>query len=309
MDFRELSYVMAIAKYQNITKAAESLYIGQPALSRFLKALEYEMGQPLFRKLGNKYVLTYAGERYVERANQILSIKSDMDEEMADIMKKDMGVLKVAIPTMRSTYMLPSTLIPFREMHPNVKVEIVEGHSSELDHKILTGEADVAFYTQSLNDINPLLDYEILSEEELLICAYHGHPLNKLAKSTAGGKYPHLDLAYLKDEFMIMMRKDQRTRQIVDSYLREANVQIKRALYTNNLPALIELVATGYGVSFIFEPHLRHRITTIPIDCFSFGEPRSTSNFVVAWRKGSYLPTYTRDYIDIVRQTQQIVRK
>ena len=76
MDFRDLSYVLAIAKYQNITKAAETLYVGQPALSKFLKSLEADIGQPLFRKLGNKYVLTYAGERYVEKASQILGMKN-----------------------------------------------------------------------------------------------------------------------------------------------------------------------------------------------------------------------------------------
>ena len=68
MDFRELTYVMAIAKHKNITKAAESLYLTQPTLSKFLKALEEEVGQPLFRRLGNKYIPTYAGERYIERA-------------------------------------------------------------------------------------------------------------------------------------------------------------------------------------------------------------------------------------------------
>ena len=50
MDFRELSYITAIAKYQNITKAAESLYISQPTLSKFLKALEEDIGLKLFRR-------------------------------------------------------------------------------------------------------------------------------------------------------------------------------------------------------------------------------------------------------------------
>lgn len=53
MDFRDLSYVLAIAKTQNITKAADSLYVTQPTLTKFLQNLEKEMGQKLFRKLGN----------------------------------------------------------------------------------------------------------------------------------------------------------------------------------------------------------------------------------------------------------------
>ena len=91
MDFRELSYVLAIAKYQNITKAADALYITQPTLTKFLQSLESQMGQKLFRKLGRRFVLTYAGERYVARATEILNLKKELDQEMNDIIKNNHG--------------------------------------------------------------------------------------------------------------------------------------------------------------------------------------------------------------------------
>ena len=71
MGFREFQYVIAIAKYQNITKAAESLYIGQPTLSKFLKNLEDELGVSLFRKAGHKYHLTYVGEYAASHSSRI----------------------------------------------------------------------------------------------------------------------------------------------------------------------------------------------------------------------------------------------
>ena len=58
MDFKDLTYVLAIAKYQNITKAAESLYITQPTLTKFLQNLEKQLGQKLFKKMGNRFLLT-----------------------------------------------------------------------------------------------------------------------------------------------------------------------------------------------------------------------------------------------------------
>ena len=80
MDFKDLSYVLAIARYQNITKAANSLYVTQPTLTKFLQNLETELGQKLFRKLGHRFVLTYAGERYVAKATEILNLKKEMDQ-------------------------------------------------------------------------------------------------------------------------------------------------------------------------------------------------------------------------------------
>lgn len=68
MDFRDLTYLLAIARQQNITRAAESLYLSQPTLSKFLKGLEGELGLPLFERLGNKYIPTYAGEQYIKKS-------------------------------------------------------------------------------------------------------------------------------------------------------------------------------------------------------------------------------------------------
>ena len=93
MDFKDLSYVIAIAKTQNITKAADMLYVTQPTLTKFLQNLEREMGQKLFKKLGNRFVLTYAGERYVAKATEILNLKKELDQEM-EILYGRMPVFK-----------------------------------------------------------------------------------------------------------------------------------------------------------------------------------------------------------------------
>ena len=302
MDFRELNYILAIAKHQNITKAAESLYVGQPTLSKFLITLESGLGLKLFRKLGHKYILTYAGERYVEKASQILRIKSDLDAELADIVKRDVGVLNVAFANMRCSYMLPCTLPAFQRLHPNVKVNVYKGNSDENDRRPLDGQVELAFYSKP-SEINPLIEYETLGVEELLICAAQGHPVSRFARPNPASAYPKLELSALKNEVILMMQPEQRTRQIVDSFLHEQGIRFQNVIYTSNLQAIMELVAIGYGVAFIFETHLRHRVQTQPIERYSFGNPKMLSDFVAAYRKGSYLPRYALDVIEIARQS------
>lgn len=75
MDFKELSYILCIAKNQSITKAAKELYISQPALSKFLQKIESETGIKLFHHINNQFTPTYAGECYLEYANRIMTIK------------------------------------------------------------------------------------------------------------------------------------------------------------------------------------------------------------------------------------------
>lgn len=304
MDFRDLNYVLAIAKYQNITRAADSLYVTQPTLSKFLISLESQLEQKLFRKVGSKYLLTYAGERYVEKANQILRLKSDLDTELADIVKKDIGVLNVAFPHMRCTYMLPGTLPAFQTIRPHVKVNVFEGSSDVNDQKLLDGTVDIAFYSMP-NVPNPLLEYEVLATEEMFICTCKDHPLKRFAKPNPSSRYPSLSLRLLEKELVIRLMPDQRTRQITDDIIRMNDLHYDNVMYTSNMPAIMELVSMGYGVSFIFETHLRHRVEKRPIDCYSFGDPKTCTNFVAAYRKGSYLSTYAREFIEIARQLYQ----
>ncbi len=300
MDFRELNYVLAIAKYQNITRAAESLYVSQPTLSSFLISLERELDLKLFRKLGHRYVLTYAGERYVEKARQILRLKNDLDMELADIIKRDVGVLNVAFPPMRCSYMLPHTLPAFQKRYPHVKVNIFEGHSSTNDSRLLEGQVDIAFYSKP-NTLHPQIEYRTLAREEMLICTCKNHPLSRYARPNPSSRYPRLDPALLKGERLLQLMPEQRTRQIVDDYIRDKGLTFADTMVTSNMAAIMNLVAVGYGVSFIFETHLQNWAEALPLDRFSFGEPRTCSDFVAAYRKNSYLPVYALEFIDLAQ--------
>ena len=302
MDFRSLQYFTAIARHGNLTKAAESLYVGQPTLSKFLMALEEELGLKLFQKVGQRYMLTYAGQRYLEKATEILRLKDSLDAEMGDFLKQNVGVLNVAFAHMRSSYMLPIVLPAFRERHPNVKVRVFEGSSDVNDRRLLDGVVELAFYSMP-STLNPHLEYQALAREELLICMRKDHPLRRFAVPNPASPFPKLDLALLKDELVLMMQPEQRTRQIVDSILRRQRIQFENVLCTANIQAIIGLVSSGYGVSFVFDTHLKHSAEPASIDCYSFGDPRTLYDFVAASRKGGYLPRFAQDFIETVRQS------
>ncbi|MBR6413839.1 MAG: hypothetical protein IKS21_04415 [Oscillospiraceae bacterium] len=83
--------------------------------------------------------------------------------------------------------------------------------------------------------------------------------------------------------------------------VQERHIRFENVVYTSNLPAIMGLVARSYGISFVFEPHLRHHAARAAIDVYSVGQGRVVSDFVAADRRGSYLSSYARDYIDVVR--------
>ena len=173
MDEKDCELIEMLWETRNITKAADSLYITQPTLTKFIQHLEADMGQKLFKKLGNKFTLTYAGQRYVAKATEILNIKKELDQEMNDIVRSNVGVLKVAFPVMRGTYMLPCTLPIFNSLYPNVHLDIMEENSGVLESMILSGETDLAFFNLPVK--SPDIEWQIISHEEIVLIMPEDH--------------------------------------------------------------------------------------------------------------------------------------
>ena len=142
----------------------------------------------------------------------------------------------------------------------------------------------------------------MLAEEELLICTKKDHPIGRYAMDNPASAYPRLDVRLLKNQLVILMDPRQRTRQIVDRYLKTQGIALNNTISISNIISIMDLVAEDYGVSFLFEPHVKAHSFKKPIDCYSVGEPRLTSSVVAAYRKNSYLPEYAKDYIELTRQ-------
>ncbi|MEG2733325.1 MAG: LysR family transcriptional regulator, partial [Clostridium sp.] len=82
MNLKEQQYVCALAEQQNITRAAEKLFISQPALSIYIGNLEKMLGVKLFERVGKRFILTYVGEKYVEKAREMLRLEEEFGEEL-----------------------------------------------------------------------------------------------------------------------------------------------------------------------------------------------------------------------------------
>lgn len=214
MDFKELTYVLVLARHQSVTKAAQELYLTQPALTRFLQRLETSVGQPLFTRSGNRLIPTYAGEKYIERAQEILLLKKQLDAEMQDIVQVHRGQLRIGLSIFRSFSLLPNVLPEFTRKYPHVKILVEENDPAFLEEALCRGELDLAFF--SLPTRRKEIVTETIRTEELVLLLPPQDPLASQAQRRPGSRYPWLDLGWVKERPFILQKKDQRTRQITD---------------------------------------------------------------------------------------------
>ena len=304
MDLRELEYFTVIAKEKNLSRAARILYIGQPTLSKFLQKLEEEWGVPLFSRISGELCLTYAGERYLYYARQILALNHNLKNEMHEILASRLGSLHVGMPPVRCSLILPKVLPEFHARYPGVDFQIMESSSNHLDESLLDGSLDLAFYALS----RPLdtLSYEVILEDRIYAVVKKGHPIADRAflrssSENGGSADRYISIEWLKEEVFLLQNRNQRQGEYIRALLDQLRFYPPRIQEHSNIRAALALAASGYGVCFIggsLLTNLRHDYT---IDAFLLQEAEIPIRFVAAWRKGSFLPGYSQDFIQLVR--------
>ena len=187
MNFQELNYILCIAKHQNLTKAAQELYISQPTLTKYLQRLEREVNGKLFVRSGNSYTATYLGRRYMEYAKKILAVNQDWEKELQDLTSYNEGELNIAFPLMRSSCMVPQIMTVFHKQYPGVRVNLREETYAIQEKLLLDDQLDFAIFNEAKP--HPKLEYETLLKEEVLLVMPKGHPLASLGVKKDGKEY------------------------------------------------------------------------------------------------------------------------
>jgi DNA-binding transcriptional LysR family regulator len=144
-DFRALRYFVAVAEELHFTRAAERLYIAQPALSEQIRRLEDELGVELLRRTTRKVELTAAGEEFLSRARRILA---EADEALADASRAargETGRIRVAAGATSGLELVPRVLHAFREEHPQVHLDLRQSDWEDYSGGLRDGSADAAF--------------------------------------------------------------------------------------------------------------------------------------------------------------------
>lgn len=251
MTQKELLYVKTIAEEKSISKAAKKLYITQPSLSQSIQRIEETLGTNLFMRTTRGLILTYAGERYYQLATNILKMYEDFEIEISDINNLKTGKVNIGITRHLATYVLPLVLPAFKEICPFIDVYIFEKNSTELEASLLLGEVDFTIMHEPTKSNSSQINYEPLINDPFLLAISPDHPLIKEAIEVPGHEYPLIDLQLFANEPFIMLDKQQRIRQVVDSIFSKGNIEPKTILTLKNFETAKRLAAEGLGATFV----------------------------------------------------------
>gem|GEM_PF-84066 len=132
MNLSEFELISVLAQEMNMRRAAERLFVTQPALSQRLQTIEKEWGKELFIRSNKGLTLTPAGELVLEFSNQVLKMREKVKEDIEALENEVHGTLKIACATIVGQHWLPKVLKGFVEKYPQAKISLITGWSSDI---------------------------------------------------------------------------------------------------------------------------------------------------------------------------------
>ncbi|KPV59129.1 transcriptional regulator [Paenibacillus sp. A3] len=301
MELRQLQYALQIAIEKNFSRAAEKLHIAQPSLSQQLSKLEKELGVLLFQRTTNSVEVTYAGTRFVEKAQKILDMVEQLKQEMEDISQMRKGKLVVGSLPITGAHVLPLVLPVFQERYPEIDIVLVEETTSNLEQLTANGQADISLLSLPL--IDDSLDYEPIIEEEIVLAVPPQHPL---AARLAEGGSKTVDIEELQEEPFIALKRGQGFRQIAIELCNDAGFSPNIVFESSNIETVQSLVAAGMGIAFIPRMLLRGWNELAP--AYLQLSNRPTRTLVIAHRKGRYLSKAVAAFMETFRKVMEAER-
>lgn len=289
MEVKHLAYFAEVTRTGSFTRAAENLYITQPALSRIVKSLEEELGVELFIRARKKLILTKAGKIVYDHALKLQDQFTELKEELDAYVTQREGHIRIGLPTVADVVFFSELISSFHKDHPDVVFQLEEDGSKAIEEKVM--EAKLDFGVVVLPEEHALIDYFTIVEEYLCLVVPATHHLAPRSS---------VQLSELQHEKFIMFTHDFTLRDILVNALKDAGMEPKIVSETSQLDFIEEMIAANMGITLLPES-VAGQLTSDVIS-ISIEQPRVAWNLAFIWKKDAHLSQIARAFIQFTHE-------
>jgi len=243
MADRRLQVFHAVAKQLSFTKAAEALFMTQPAVTFQIKQLEERFNTRLFERGHGRITLTPAGQVVLEYAERILALSAELDMRLKEMTGEIGGPLLVGASTTIAESLLPQVLGDFKSKYPRVQPRLMVANSETVENRVAEHTLDIGFIEAPSHLQNVMTD--VCCEDELQVVCAPSHPL---ARQTSAMPRQIIQYPFISRE------SGSGTREVIDHYLHKAGIapdSLNVVMELGSPEALKGLVATGLGFTIM----------------------------------------------------------
>lgn len=287
MELRQLRVFMEVAKHKSMTKAAESLHISQPALSKSIKALEEELGMTLMIRTNKNSEVTDAGNIVLEYALKMNTLLDEMNTTLNDLTSLNRGQINMGLPPIIGSLFFPRVMAKFHRAYPNVELNLAEYGGARVVKSVEEGEVELGVAVMPI-DNREFHVYPIV-EEKMKLLVYKEHRY---------ASREQVNLKDLKEEEFIFYHEEFALYKIMKDHFIAAGFTPKILFKSSQWDLMSEMVAANLGVTILPES-ICNRASNPDIKIINL-EQEIIWKLAVITKKDRYISNACRMFIDFI---------
>jgi DNA-binding transcriptional LysR family regulator len=292
MADRRLQVFHAVAKHLSFTRAADALFMTQPAVTFQIKQLEEQYSTRLFERRHGSISLTPAGELVLSYADKILALSDEMETRLSEMTGEMRGPLLVGASTTIAEFMLPRVLGEFNALYPQVRARLIVANSESIENRVAEHTIDVGLIEApaKLGGLNS----HICCEDELRVICAPDYPLAGMEAVTPKA---------LEDYEFISREPGSGTREITDAYFRRHHVapeNLKMQMELGSPEALKGVVSTGLGFAIVSRAVVDKELQLGELAAIPLNPPLTRSLYLV-YPQDRFQSRLTATFIDFAK--------
>lgn len=293
MNIKQAKYIKTIARCGTLTTAAKELRVSQPSLSQMLRQVEDELGMSIFDRSVSPFRLTYAGEKYLQAADRILAANDQLEMQIRELKHEHAGRIRLGVSVSRAQQILPQVMPMFLNQYPDVQLELTECGSAGLEELLMCRKIDLAL--AAVAPMSRSISYELIERETIGVLAGQA---TQLAQRLSSGT--PISIADARSELFVQLTREHSTRLIQDTLFRKFDISPRIILETDCLN-LARRVALEVGACMVLPSvFLDNYVIFKHGKFFPLPDYENNHHFYACFRKGDFVPRYTRDFIRMV---------
>jgi DNA-binding transcriptional LysR family regulator len=240
LNLHHLRLFAAVVDQGGFTKAAATLNLSQPAISKSLKELEDGLQLSLIDRSARSIRLTDAGRLLYDRARELFGVERVAERELRELRGLKRGILRVGASTTIATYFLPPVLGRFHLRHPRIRIQASSANTRTILRRLVESKIDVALVEGPVS--HPHVDVIPWRDDELAVIAPPDHPL--LARESVRA-------SDLTDEQFLVREPGSGTREVTEAALARRDVYLKNTMRVGGTEVMKQAVAAGLGLAIV----------------------------------------------------------
>ncbi|WP_346355662.1 LysR family transcriptional regulator [Azotosporobacter soli] len=292
MDIRNLAYFIEVARQKNFSKAAETLHVSQPSISKAVKDLENRLNVTLFYR-STKYVeLTDAGETILEQAQQIVSSFQNLTAQLDGLTQIRTGTIHIGFPPITAVTSFSHLLSAFRRAYPQIQIHLYESGPKKVEASVQDGLLDLGLFTP--DDASDEYDRIWFEQDPLDVILHPGHPLTSRSQ---------LVLQDLAKEQFILFSSEYKLHDMIIDCCKKAGFSPSIALETAQRELMTQMVAANMGIALL--PHkICAALDPAQIASRPLSDPTICLRLALVWKKRRYLSHAARELLTFAQTFQ-----